>query len=61
MGNDFAYGPVQGKSDGPQVGYSVLDMVYYLLRNHGEEDLGVPIDVKIATASEYFEEVEKLE
>jgi hypothetical protein len=47
VGDDFAY--ANGSSD-----FKILDLMYNLLNNYSQIDLGVQINVKIATPSDFF-------
>lgn len=60
VGNDFAYHKTEvGHNNTTQSQtWHLLDMYYHLLKHHGKKDLGVDVEVQIATASEYFEAVE---
>lgn len=53
VGNDFAYYKTENNAKEP-TSFKIVDYLYYLITNHGEEELGAKIDVKIATSKEYF-------
>jgi hypothetical protein len=36
------------------------EALYYLFKNYAESDLGIKVNVKIATPSDYFEHIESL-
>lgn len=50
IGDDFAY--ANGSSD-----FKILDLMYNLLNNYSQIDLGVQINVKIATPSDFFKQL----
>lgn len=56
IGNDFSFNN-RTKRD-YKMEFEIQDVLHYLLTNFGEQEYGVPIRVKMATASEFFGAVE---